>query len=188
MHYGLAKSANQNSPEQSQTTLRQPRGKLMVPFVNSHEHATRIGWYLWDIDLRFAPGLPPGWLSKSISCFANLPLNPQTSPRRSPSSCKCLQNVILQRGLYALIHHKKIHHMRVASRSLNHKRTLYALNMFIQLDDAHTYLKPQHLHARVVSQLASSEYSTPHGSRHPTRHTLQGYLANKKPTPPRTLQ
>jgi len=20
-----------------------------------------IGWHLWEIDLRFAPGLPPGW-------------------------------------------------------------------------------------------------------------------------------
>ena len=28
--------------------------------VNSHTNATRIGWYLWEIDLRFAPGLSPG--------------------------------------------------------------------------------------------------------------------------------
>ena len=40
---------------------RQPRGKLMVSLVNSHTNATRIGWHLWEIDLRFAPGLPPGW-------------------------------------------------------------------------------------------------------------------------------
>ena len=33
----------------------------MVSFVNSHAHATRIGWHLWAIDLRFATGLPPGW-------------------------------------------------------------------------------------------------------------------------------
>jgi len=39
---------------------RQPRGKSMVYLVNSHTNATRIGWYLWEIDLRFAPGLPPG--------------------------------------------------------------------------------------------------------------------------------
>ena len=26
-----------------------------------HTNATRIGWHLWEIDLRFAPGLPPGW-------------------------------------------------------------------------------------------------------------------------------
>jgi len=30
----------------------------MVSLVNS---TTRIGWQLWEIDLRFAPGLPPGW-------------------------------------------------------------------------------------------------------------------------------
>jgi len=39
----------------------QPRGKWMVSLVNSHTNATRIGWHLWEIDLRFAPGLPPGW-------------------------------------------------------------------------------------------------------------------------------
>jgi len=33
----------------------------MVSSVNFHTNATRIGWHLWGIDLRFAPGLPPGW-------------------------------------------------------------------------------------------------------------------------------
>jgi len=37
----------------------------MVSLANSHTHATRIGWHLWEIDLRFATGLPPGW----ILCF-----------------------------------------------------------------------------------------------------------------------
>jgi len=32
----------------------------MVYLVNSHTHATRIGWHLWEIDSRFAPGLAPG--------------------------------------------------------------------------------------------------------------------------------
>ena len=39
----------------------QPRGNSMVSLVNSHTNATRIGWHLWEIDIRFAPGLPPGW-------------------------------------------------------------------------------------------------------------------------------
>ena len=34
----------------------------MVSSVSSHTNATRIGWHLWEIDLRFAPGLPPGWV------------------------------------------------------------------------------------------------------------------------------
>jgi len=34
----------------------------MVYLVNSHTNATRIGWDLWEVHLRFAPGLPPGWL------------------------------------------------------------------------------------------------------------------------------
>ena len=40
---------------------RQPRGKLMVSLVNSHTNATRIGRHRWEIDLKFAPGLPLGW-------------------------------------------------------------------------------------------------------------------------------
>ena len=41
--------------------------KLMVSSINSHTNATSIGWHLWEIDLRFAPGLPPGWLPHSAS-------------------------------------------------------------------------------------------------------------------------
>ena len=33
----------------------------MISAVNSHTNATRIGWYLWEIDLRFASGLSAGW-------------------------------------------------------------------------------------------------------------------------------
>ena len=40
---------------------RQPSGKLMVSLVNSHTSATRIGWHMWEIDVRFASGLPRGW-------------------------------------------------------------------------------------------------------------------------------
>ena len=42
---------------------RQPRGKSMVSSVNSHTNATSKRWHLWEIDLRFAPGLPPGWVA-----------------------------------------------------------------------------------------------------------------------------
>ena len=31
----------------------------MVIQVNSHTNATRIGWHMWEVDLNFAPGLPP---------------------------------------------------------------------------------------------------------------------------------
>ena len=34
----------------------------MVSLVNSHTNATSTSWHLWEIDLRFAPGLPPGWI------------------------------------------------------------------------------------------------------------------------------
>ena len=44
----------------------QPRGRWMVSLVNSHTNNTRIGWHLWEIDLRFAPGLPPGWRESSL--------------------------------------------------------------------------------------------------------------------------
>jgi len=45
------------------TPWRQPRCKSMVSLVNYDTHATRIGWHLWEIDVRLAPGLPPGWSS-----------------------------------------------------------------------------------------------------------------------------
>ena len=45
----------------------------MVSLVNSHTNATITRWHLWEIDLRFAPGLPPGW-TRSRS--------PQASPRK----------------------------------------------------------------------------------------------------------
>ena len=40
---------------------RQPRGKWIVSLVNSHTNATSKRWHLWEIELRFAPGLPPEW-------------------------------------------------------------------------------------------------------------------------------
>ena len=43
------------------TPWRQLRGKLIVSFVHSHTNATRIGWHMWEIEIQFAPGLPPGW-------------------------------------------------------------------------------------------------------------------------------
>jgi len=39
----------------------------MVYSVNSHTNATRIGWHLWEIDLRFAPGLPSGWWAEEAT-------------------------------------------------------------------------------------------------------------------------
>ena len=45
---------------------RQPRGKLMVSLVNSHTNATRIGWHLWEIDSRFAHGLPLGGVDLAL--------------------------------------------------------------------------------------------------------------------------
>ena len=53
---GERRDARQGAPP-----WRQPRCKSMVSLVNSHTNATRIGWHLWEIDLRFVPGLPPGW-------------------------------------------------------------------------------------------------------------------------------
>ena len=49
---------------------RQPRGKPIVSLVNSHTNATSKRWHLWEIDLRFAPGLPPGWLRGGITSWA----------------------------------------------------------------------------------------------------------------------
>ena len=39
----------------------------MVSSVNAHTNATRIGWHLWEDDLKFAPGLPPGQRSGAMA-------------------------------------------------------------------------------------------------------------------------
>jgi len=44
-----------------QATLEATQGQIDGLLVNSHTNATRIRWQLWETDLRFAPGLPPGW-------------------------------------------------------------------------------------------------------------------------------
>ena len=60
--WGFSRSVvHVNSARKQAPPWRQPRGKSMVYSVNSHTNATRIGWHLWEIDLRFAPGMPPGW-------------------------------------------------------------------------------------------------------------------------------
>jgi len=62
--YGVRDGADEGwSGEQADPpfTLEATQGKWMVSLVNSHANATRIGWHLWEIDFRFAPGLPPGW-------------------------------------------------------------------------------------------------------------------------------
>jgi len=46
---------------------RQPRGKTIVFTVNSHTNAASKGQHLWEIDLGFAPGLPPEWSDKGVS-------------------------------------------------------------------------------------------------------------------------
>jgi len=61
----------------------------MVSLVNSLTNATRIGWHLWEIDLRFAPGLPPGWLTKGCSgvqCEHHSVSAPGALPGRCPAS------------------------------------------------------------------------------------------------------
>jgi len=41
---------------------RQSTGNTIVSLVNFHTNATSKRWHLWEVDLRFASGLPPGWL------------------------------------------------------------------------------------------------------------------------------
>ena len=48
---------------------RQPRGKLVVSLVDSCTNATRIGWHLWELDLRFPLGLPPEWTAHPACHF-----------------------------------------------------------------------------------------------------------------------
>ena len=62
-HFGGNKLWRSPRYSSLQPPRRQPMGKSIVSSVNSHTNATRIGCHLWEVDLRFAPGLPPGWVS-----------------------------------------------------------------------------------------------------------------------------
>ena len=64
---------------------RQPRGKWMVSLVNTRTNATRIGWHLWEIDLRFAPGLPPGRGGVAAAPVKSRHASPVSRPRPSRS-------------------------------------------------------------------------------------------------------
>ena len=78
---------------------RQPRGKWMVSLVNSHTNATRIGWHLWEIDLRFAPGLPPGWPSDLLGCERGEFARKQVVAYSSPICCtSCIVKSLRSRG------------------------------------------------------------------------------------------
>ena len=80
---------------------RQPRGKPMVSLVNFHTNATRIGWHLREMDLRFAPGLPPGRVRRvqsnrwkppdpsqcrAVTFIRGLPTPRRSAPLLPPSS------------------------------------------------------------------------------------------------------
>jgi len=47
--------------------------------VNTHSNAASRRKYLWEIDLRFAPGLPPGWYLTQSVC--TVVLQKSTPPR-----------------------------------------------------------------------------------------------------------
>jgi len=47
-------------------------GKTIVYAVNSHANATRIGWHLWEIDSRFAPG--SGWHRAAVFAIGSFPI------------------------------------------------------------------------------------------------------------------
>ena len=53
----------------------------MVSLVISHTNTTRVGWHQWEIDLKFAPGLPPGWMVLILVWLGDPLLVPSTFPQ-----------------------------------------------------------------------------------------------------------
>ena len=78
------------SPRLSRSRGRQPMGKSIVSSVNSHTNVTKIGWHLWEIDLRFATGLPPGWGDEPEPSPAVAPVAVLLLPTPSPRSLSCV--------------------------------------------------------------------------------------------------
>ena len=61
---------------------RQPRGKWMGSYVNSHTNAIWKRWPLWEIDRRFALNSSAGWFRRGLSSV------PRQSRRCSPFSTR----------------------------------------------------------------------------------------------------
>ena len=81
------------------STLEATQGQIDGFFsVNSHSNITRIGWQQREIDLRFALGLPPGWLidSHQVDRHIDKPLRRDEKP--SPLCLEVL-NAPLERSI-----------------------------------------------------------------------------------------
>jgi len=72
----------------------------MVYLVNSHTHATRIGWHLWNIDLICAPGLTPGRKWRGSAPPPYRPLPPTEFPEFDQKRQKWLRDYFRARNLF----------------------------------------------------------------------------------------
>ena len=50
------------------STLEATHGQIDGFYSEPHTNASSKSWHLWEIDLRFAPGLPPGWEISACEC------------------------------------------------------------------------------------------------------------------------
>ena len=73
----------------------------MVSLVNSQSNASRIGYHLWEIDLRYALELSPGWLYNRVAlqilCKNPWPLREGRAPTERPRDAVNLQNPLRRR-------------------------------------------------------------------------------------------
>ena len=53
-------------------TLEATQGQIGVFLSQLIYRCHRIGWHLWEIDFRFANGLPPGWLGFRVQVAFDL--------------------------------------------------------------------------------------------------------------------
>ena len=86
----------------------------MVSLVNSDPNATRIRWYSWEIDIRFAPELPPGWQELSSAC-----------PPLPPSPSQATLHLYLQRYLLVSIagshtYHSLLNFLKISLAEIPH--------------------------------------------------------------------
>ena len=56
----------------------------MVSLVNSHTNATRIGWYLWEIDSRFVLNSTAAWREGRVADEVGVEL------RKTVCVCMCV--------------------------------------------------------------------------------------------------
>ena len=68
-------------------------------FGHSHTNTTTNRWHLWEMDVRFAPGLPPGWMQDGYARFEQSDLPAHVRQARPFTTLDSAKSLPVERGV-----------------------------------------------------------------------------------------